>query len=180
MVSMFNETRTIPILLINLAPVTIDVTEHFKTRGYEVESTQMTSGGWDISITKGGAFKAFFGLKTALKAQIRPVADGTEVHLSVGIFGREVIPTAITAFVAWPVILPQIWGLVQQHNLNHEVFETVEASARGHFESRFCTSCGAQFGAAAHFCPGCGRPIDPEEAERSKAVPASGASPARG
>ena len=44
----------------------------FQAEGYEVAVTSMSSGAYDISITKGGVFKAVIGMKTALKVNLQP------------------------------------------------------------------------------------------------------------
>ena len=43
------------------------IQEEFQRDGYEVAMNDLSSGGYDISITKGGLFKAVLGMKTALK-----------------------------------------------------------------------------------------------------------------
>ena len=42
------------------------IQEEFQNDGYEVSMDALSSGGYDISITKGGVFKAVLGMKTAL------------------------------------------------------------------------------------------------------------------
>jgi hypothetical protein len=44
----------------------------------------------------------------------------------VGIFGQQAIPTIISMFFFWPVLLTQIWGLIQQSNLDDKAAEIVE------------------------------------------------------
>ena len=39
----------------------------------------------------------------------------------IGIFGQQVIPTIITMFIFWPVILSQLWGIVKQSQLDDRV-----------------------------------------------------------
>ena len=164
---MFDETRTFPVVLPDLAPVAQALVERFRAEGYDADSVQTATRGWDISISKGGAFKAVLGLKTALKLLITPVEGGTSAHLSVGIFGRQAVPSLISLLVAWPVALAQVWGIVQQRQLDHAVLEVLEASLRSHAAAaapgrRFCTDCGAAISADAHFGPGCGHALAAE------------------
>ena len=42
------------------------IREKFQNDGYEVAMDALSSGGYDISITKGNIFKAVLGMKTAL------------------------------------------------------------------------------------------------------------------
>lgn len=132
---------------------------------------------WDISLHKGDTFRAVFGLKLALKIAIEPGANGTLAKASIGVWGQQVIPTLLTLFVAWPVLVARLWGLVRQSKLDDEAIACIEcnliaraqgtaaaapsqapiataAGAAGPFA--FCTRCGGQLPAAAKFCPHCG------------------------
>lgn len=101
--------------------------EHFERDGYEVNVTELSTGGYDISITKGGVFKAVLGMKTALKITLTPLSDKSiAFEAGVGIFGQQAIPTIISVFFFWPVLLTQIWGLIQQSNLDDKAAEIVE------------------------------------------------------
>lgn len=141
----------------------------FINDGYEVVSESLISGGYDISITKGNLFKAILGMKTALKITLTPYPQGINFEANVGIFGQQAIPTVISMFFFWPVLIPQIWGLVQQSKLDDKALsickEVIAANAyssnhanmeTSQFESRFCTECGAKVQPNAKFCPECG------------------------
>ena len=57
----------------SLIPIIADSMQtKFKADGYEVTMDSLSSGGYDISITKGGFFKAVLGMKTALKITLLP------------------------------------------------------------------------------------------------------------
>lgn len=141
----------------------------FQAGGYEVTMDALSSGGYDISITKGNMFKAILGMKTALKITLLPQGGNIYFEAGVGIFGKQFIPTLIMWYVAWPVLLTQIWGLVQQAKLDDEALSIAEevinkdcindaddetANAR-----KFCICCGAQNAVWANFCSGCGKPL---------------------
>jgi zinc-ribbon domain len=178
---MFDEKRFIPIVVPELAPVAQELAARFKAQGYDVDAVQTGTGGWDVSISQGGTFKAVLGMKTALKLLITAIPGGTSAQLSVGIFGRQALPFAIAMLVTWPVLVTEAWGLVRQYKLDHEVMEALETILRSHVAAasvtvavavaaapavapgaagqRFCTECGAEVSAGAHFCAGCGRPL---------------------
>ena len=136
----------------------------FTAEGYAVQSQTLISGSADISITKGGIFKAVLGMKTALKVTLKPQSDGILFDAGVGIFGQQVIPTMIMLFVAWPVLLTQIWGLVQQSKLDDKALAIAEAVIRksgsatpqAEIGDRFCTKCGHKVLADAVYCSFCG------------------------
>ncbi|MBR5782516.1 MAG: zinc ribbon domain-containing protein [Bacteroidales bacterium] len=144
------------------------IQEEFRKDGYEVSMDALSSGGYDISITKGGIFKAVLGMKTALKVTLLPYGSNISFEAGVGIWGQQAIPTVISMLFFWPVLITQIWGMVEQSKLDDKALEIAEsvicnnvgvASASNSDDSKFCTSCGTKNTATAKFCCGCGRPL---------------------
>lgn len=142
------------------------ITDYFKSQGYEVDVQVSDLGTYDISLTKGGMFKAVLGLKTALKVTLKPEADRVSFDAGIGIFGQQLIPAFIMYFVAWPVLLTQIWGMAQQSNLDDTALMLAESvipsnSALGRTVestsiSSFCPNCGGKHDVNMRFCPFCG------------------------
>ncbi len=150
----------------------------FTDDGFEFKRDDLISGGVDISVTKGGIFKAIFGLKTALKITLVPQNNAISFDAGVGIFGQQAVPTVILLMtMAWPVLVTQIWGLIQQSNLDDKALAAAEAviaenrgsSYMGHCDptaggnsvaSAFCTNCGTILPPGARFCSTCGTPIN--------------------
>src|ERR687892_1179773 len=128
----FNSSKTVPYVVEDLAPVAQEVMRHFEDRDYEVTEAYIPTGGVQVSIRRGGTFKAIIGMKTALNIRIEPVANGTRVEAGVGIFGQQAIPTAITLLVFWPVIIAQVWNMAQEANLDEEAIGVVEESLKAH------------------------------------------------
>jgi membrane protease subunit (stomatin/prohibitin family) len=71
----------------------------------------------------------------------------------------------------WPVLITQIWGLVEQSSLDDRALALAEqAIAGGAFSTasassftsastgthKFCTSCGTKTDGTSKFCPECG------------------------
>lgn len=171
---LFSASRFIPFTVPDFSPIATDVMNHFRGQGYEATSSQLPTGAWNISLSKGDTFKAVLGMKTALSIDIQPSASGTLVTAGVGIFGQQAIPTVISMLFFWPVLIPQIWGLIQQSHLDDEAVSLIEerlaASARaggglpqaaalppqpGHF----CSGCGNPLSPDAKFCPNCGAKV---------------------
>jgi hypothetical protein len=128
----FNSTKTFPYVVEDLAPVAQDVMRHFEQQDFEVTETNIPTGGVQVSIRKGGTFKAIIGMKSALNIKIEPVANGTTVDAGVGIFGQQAIPTAITLLVFWPVLVAQVWNMAQESNLDDEALRVAEESLKAH------------------------------------------------
>ena len=146
-----------------------DIAADFTNDGYLVQSQDLISGGYDISITKGGLFKAVLGMKTALKVNIQPNADTIRIDAGVGIFGQQVVPTVISMLVFWPVLITQISGLMAQVKMDNRVMDiAAQTIAREAYKTnrtttatsagacKFCTNCGKRLEADAAFCSGCG------------------------
>lgn len=143
------------------------IAQSFQAEGFEVNSTPLSNGGYDISITQGGMFKAVLGMKTALKVTLTPQGGNVFFDAGVGIFGQQAVPTIISMFFFWPILITQIWGLIEQSHLDDKALaiaeEVAKASAPAYtsFASaptapKFCTNCGTPVPAGSKFCPECG------------------------
>lgn len=130
-----------------------NIVNYFTGEGYEYSSAPLFGGGRQVTITKGGIFKAILGLRTALDIRLRPQNDGVLVDAGVGIFGQQVIPTMITLFVTWPVLLTQIWGLIKQSKLDDTAINLAEQAAT---LKQICPHCGASMISGTSFCTICG------------------------
>lgn len=150
--------------LTDLMLIAKDFTQHFEGQGYSV-STEKTISGAMFSITKGGMFTTVVGLKTALNIDLELVEEGIKVSMKVGAFGAQILPTALTLFVAWPVVVPQIMGLIKQNKLDGEAYDVIETAIRRYEDSsvavgtQFCTSCGTSVPEGSVFCTNCGKRV---------------------
>src|SRR3712207_954961 len=131
----FSTSRTVPYRVEDLSSVAQDVMDHFEQQGFEVTETHLPAGGVQVSIRKGGTFKAIIGLRSALNIKIEPAANGTRVQAGVGIFGQQAVPTAITLLVFWPVVVAQVWNMAQESRLDEEALGVAEESLKAHSEA---------------------------------------------
>lgn len=100
--------------------------EQMQQEGFDINAQKVSDGKWDISIKKGGMFKAILGMKSALKIEIHSASPNVFVKTSVGIFAQQAIPTAITMLALWPVLLAQIWGMIKQAKLDTHVMDVLQ------------------------------------------------------
>ena len=128
----FKSSRTFSYTVDDLQPVAQDVISHFEQKAYEVTGDPIPTGGWQVSVRKGGIFKTIAGLKTSLNIKIVPLGNGTMAEAGIGIFGAQAIPTAITLLLFWPLVFVQIWGLAQSSGLDEEALSTVQRSLAAH------------------------------------------------
>jgi hypothetical protein len=170
--SAFSSEKLVTVTIPDLAPVAADLVTHFQERGYESVSIAGPDGGHEVSITKGGTFKKVVGLRTALKIEILPQPAGTLIRAGVGIFGKQALPFAIAVLVTWPVLLTQIWGLINQAGLDDEAIKVAELSLNrlsrlagqpepagalsANGARSFCHKCGHAQSGDADFCTKCG------------------------
>lgn len=143
------------------------IQEEFQNDGYEVAMDALSSGGYDISITKGGIFKAVLGMKTALKVTLLPQGNNIHFEAGVGIWGQQAIPTVISMLFFWPVLITQIWGMVEQSKLDDKALEIAQDvicmnnhEGSPHSDNngggKFCTKCGTKLDGSSKFCSNCG------------------------
>lgn len=143
------------------------IEQSFVADGFQTKRDNLISGGEEIFVTKGGFFKEILGMRTALKVTLVPQDGLIAFEAGIGIFGQQAIPTLLSLFVAWPVLLTQIWGLVQQAELDDKALEVANsviaetATPYIPFEAsnqsfKFCTSCGTRVSISNNYCPNCG------------------------
>ena len=146
------------------------IRQEFIYDGFEVNVETLLSGGVDISITKGNVFKAVLGMRSALKVTLIPQQTGVLFDANVGVFGQQAVPAVISMFFFWPVLITQIWGLVQQASLDDRALAaaerviggqqyqvpTQEAPVAAVGSANFCPECGQKVEPGGKFCPNCG------------------------
>ena len=158
--SVFNQSKTFSYYPDSLDKVTEYFCNYFDDLGYQTTWTQMLSGGYDISIKNSNTFKAVLGMQTALKIKIQPQQTDILVEASVGIWGQQLIPSIISMFFFWPVIITQIWGLRKSSKLDDETMLVMEKALKQFcrpVEEKtdkmiFCTTCGSAFPEGTKYC----------------------------
>ena len=147
-----------------IAQIAEAIRKDFADDGFEVYIDTLMSGGRDVSITKGNLFKAVLGMRSALKISLTPRQNGVFFDANVGIYGQQAIPTIISMLFFWPVLITQIWGLVQQSSLDDRALAAAEKAIinlnEGAHSQRFCTNCGTKIESTASVCPNCGVAIE--------------------
>lgn len=163
----FNTKKTLYGSTLLIPAIANRIREDFQNDGYEVTVDNLSSGGVDISISKGGIFKAVLGMKTALKVTLLPQDNTIHFEAGVGIWGQQAIPTVISMFFFWPVLITQVWGMITQSKLDDKALEIAQSVIRTDGEAgnatvgggKFCTNCGTWNADNARFCNGCGKAL---------------------
>lgn len=160
----FNTKETLsgsPSLIPSIAEA---IQKHFIAEGYQTKIDPLISGGIELFVTKGGVFKEVLGMRTALKVTLIPGNNSINFEAGIGIFGQQFVPTIISMLFAWPVLITQIWGLVQQAKLDDKALDIAKqviaeySSSETAFDqsTMFCTNCGCKVSVTAKFCSNCG------------------------
>lgn len=161
--AVFKTKRTIPVQNVDLQDVADAIERIYRDKDFEVK-TEPNAQGCLISLTKGGMFKMVLGMKMALNLKLKALPGALEAEASVGVFGMQVLPALVAYYLAWPVLLTQIWGLVKQSKLDDEVIAAVEEAVKQQQASGqkkiFCTRCGAAQEAGASCCTACGEKLN--------------------
>lgn len=173
----FKTSKNIPCYLVDLSPVVSDLIKNFEMQGFEVSGSKEFDGTWHVSITKGGTFKAILGMKSSLNVVLKTTEQSTYAEAGIGIFGQQAIPTIISMALAWPVLITQVWGLIQQAHLDDEALTCIEDSLKRHGQQseassiavnqnsygdqnslkfKFCSQCGTKLPVESKFCSQCG------------------------
>lgn len=166
----FNTTKVLSGAPSLIPAIAERIVQEFQAEGFTAKSDSYAGGVYDISLAKGGAFKAIMGMKSALKVTMTPEGQRINFKAGVGIFGQQAIPSAITLLVFWPVLITQVWGLVQQAKLDDKalaIAEQVIAENRvasyhqspAEAATSFCPNCGGKITGTPNFCPNCGNRI---------------------
>lgn len=137
-----------------------EIERDFICDGYEVKKESLFSGGVDISITKGGIFKAVLGMKTALKITLTPQGNTIIFDANVGIWGQQMIPTVISMLFFWPVLITQIWGMVNQAKLDDRALRIAYnvINSNSYMNAQSQMNAGTQQG-GTRYCPNCGNAL---------------------
>lgn len=164
----YSKKKILPASVSQIPQIAEAIRKDFEIDGFEVNIDSLMSGGRDISVTKGNLFKAVLGMRSALKITLTPQHDGVFFDANVGIYGQQAIPTVISMLFFWPVLITQIWGLVEQAKLDDRALEVAERACVARTSAfatdsqststgtKFCPECGTRVDASTKFCSECG------------------------
>lgn len=168
--SAFSKQKLLNATTAQIPDMAESIRQEFLQDNFEVKVDPLMNGGRDISISKGGAFKAVLGMRSALKVTLTPQINGVTFDAHVGLFGQQLIPSIISMFYFWPILITQIWGMVKQSKMDDRALAAAErvidsttssAVASAAYQApvigkKFCTKCGSEAPADAVFCSKCG------------------------
>lgn len=130
----------------------------FEAEGFEFTIKTESFNKTVVLITKGNLVKQAVGLKQGLEITFVPENGNISVTAKGTVIKDQAIATVVSMLVAWPVLVAQIIGLINQSKLDERVIETIHSALVEYNEAKpiFCTHCGKQIRSTDGICPECG------------------------
>lgn len=135
-----------------------EIKKSFESEGFEYSVKSESYNQTVVIVTKGNLVKQAVGLKQGLEISFS-YSDGTvSVEAKGTVLKDQAIASAITLLVTWPVLIPQIIGMINQSKLDEKVIEAVDKAYKECVMEKkvFCTHCGQEVTGVDGRCPNCG------------------------
>src|SRR5262245_34211159 len=176
---MFVSERTFPGYTVNLAGLADAVQRHYSQQGYLTTAQPTATGGWHLTLTKGGNMAAFVGLRTILTIDLVPRPGAVHARVGAPGFTPQLVPILVGAVLMFftlclwaPVLVLGIVGAVRQAKLDDEAMafvthalpylaaapavQPVAGPAAFAALPTSCVQCGQPLPDGALFCVQCG------------------------
>lgn len=130
----------------------------FVSEGFEFSRKSDSYSRTVIQVTKGNLFVKAVGLKQGLEISFTNEDGRITVEARGTVLKDQFAASMLTLLVAWPVIIPQIIGMVRQSGLDEKVIGLTDA-AYGEFcaeNPSYCPHCGGKVSGNPVLCPHCG------------------------
>lgn len=134
------------------------IRDAFSADGFEISQKAGFYNKTIIEVTKGNLVKKVVGLKQGLQITFETSEGHVNVEAKVTVLKDQAIASTLTLLVAWPVLIPQVIGLIKQSGLDDKAIGIID-TAHAHFENEqptFCTHCGGSITGNPTTCPHCG------------------------
>lgn len=125
-----------------------EIKTYFEHEGYEYKREEK-SDIVTIYVKKGGMFREFMGLHSALKIQIIPTVSGSVKFVAgIGFWEHQGKATFVSMLITSYALGTQIWGAIQQAHLDDKALELAELAVKKyrdtteHVEYTYCPVCG--------------------------------------
>lgn len=132
--------------------------ESFSAEGFEVNEKDGTCNKTVLEVTKGNLVKKIVGLKQGLEISFEKEGDQINVEAKETVIKDQLIASSLTLFVTWPILIPQIIGLINQAGLDDKAIEIIDSAYTQFTDEKptFCTHCGGRIAGNHLTCPHCG------------------------
>ncbi len=137
------------------------VRESFEAEGFEVNQKAVSYNKTILEITKGNLVKKVVGLKQGLEVTFDTSVGNIDVEAKGTVLKDQLLASSISFFITWPVLIPQIIGLIKQAGLDDKAIGIIDTAYAifTHEQPTYCTHCGARITGNHTTCPHCGTRI---------------------
>jgi len=134
------------------------IREFFSADGFEVSQKPGACNKTVLEVTKSNLVKSVVGLRQGLEITIENEGGRIAVEVRGTVLKNQLAASILSFCFFWPVIIPQIIGMINQSGLDEKAIRVIDA-AYGTFSNdrpTFCTNCGRQIIGDYSCCPHCG------------------------
>ncbi len=134
------------------------IRETFSAEGFDINQKGESINKTVLEVTKGNLVKKVVGLKQGLEISFETNGRYINVEAKGTVLKDQAIASTITLLLAWPVLIPQIIGLINQAGLDDKAIGIID-TAHANFineQPSFCTHCGGKVKGNQKSCPHCG------------------------
>lgn len=126
--------------------------------GFDVNQKMASYNKAVLEVTKGNLVKKIVGLKQGLEIVLESDNEQVTVRVKGTVLKDQLIPTLLTLFVTWPVLIPQIVGLIKQSGLDEKAIGVIDTAYAYYkcLHPTYCTHCGGEITGNPEVCPHCG------------------------
>jgi hypothetical protein len=130
----------------------------FVSEGFEFSRKSDSYSRTVIQVTKGNLFVKAVGLKQGLEISFTNEDGRITVEARGTVLKDQFAASMLTLLVAWPVVIPQIIGMVRQSGLDDRAIGIADAAYADYCAEKpsFCPHCGAKVSGNPGRCPHCG------------------------
>lgn len=136
---------------------TTRIREFFSADGFEINQKAGACNKTVLEVTKSNLFKSAVGLKQGLEITFENEGGRIAVEVRGTVLKNQLVATTLSFFLFWPVIIPQIIGMIKQSGLDDKAIGVID-EAYDTFSSdhpTYCTNCGRRITGNPSHCPHC-------------------------
>lgn len=134
------------------------IRETFSAEGFDINQKGESINKTVLEVTKGNLVKKAIGLKQGLEITFETNGRYIDVEAKGTVLKDQAIASTITLLLAWPVMIPQIIGLINQAGLDDKAIGIIDTAYATFTNEQltFCTHCGGRVTGNPTSCPHCG------------------------
>lgn len=134
------------------------ISEFFSADGFEINQKPGACNKTILEVTKSNLIKSAVGLRQGIEITLENEGGRIAVEVRGTVLKNQLIASTLSFCFFWPVIIPQIIGMIKQSGLDDKAIGVID-NAYDTFSNdhpTFCTHCGGRITGNPSTCPHCG------------------------